>query len=180
MIFSLDYCSPHMATPSGSRKRPPPAKLAQPAKKRSRISSMVSTESDLSEGPSASGSCASLPHNVAVSLNRGRALTEHVFCKLTKRQIDASGNATDEHLGFVRLESRNATFSDARAAIQEDMDPESLPGDDWKFYLPPIGPMSKRQEGSFGSLSSFLLGQEFEGRLGDGSLTSPFIIYLLV
>lgn len=142
---------------------------------------MVSTESDLSEGPSASGSHASLPRRVAVNVNRGeRALNEHFFCKLRKRQIDASGNVTDEHLGFVRLESRNATFSDARAAIQEDMDPESLPGDAWKFYLPPIGPVSKRQEESFGSVSTFLLGQEFEGRLGDGSLNCPFILYLLV
>jgi hypothetical protein len=170
-----------MVSANGRRKRRPPAKFAQPAKKSSRISSMVTTESDLSEEPPASGSRARLPRIVAISPNHGeRALPEHFFCKLTKRQIDASGNETDKPLGFVRLESRNATFSDTRAAIQEDMDPESLPGDAWKFYLPPIGPVSKRQEESFGSVSSFLLSQEFEGRLGDGSLNSPFTIYLLV
>jgi hypothetical protein len=143
---------------------------------------MVSTESDLSEeGLAASGTRPGLPRNVAVNVKRGRkALTEHFYCKLTKRQIDALGSELDEHLGFVRLESRNATFSDARATIQEEMDPESLPENSWKFYLPPIGPVSKRQEQSFGSVSSFLLGQEFEGRLGDGSLDSPFILYLLV
>jgi hypothetical protein len=143
---------------------------------------MVSTESDLSEeGPPASPSRPGLPRSVSVNATRGgNALTEHCFCKLTKRQIDALGNELDEDLGFVRLRSLTATFSDARAAIQEEMDPETLPENEWKFYLHPIGPVSKRQELGFGSLSSFLLGQDFKGRLGDGSLDNPFLLYLLV
>ena len=54
-------------------------------------------------------------------------LSDEVFCKITKRTFDESGKDIDKNLGFVTLDSRDATFKDARAAIHEDMDPDCLP-----------------------------------------------------
>jgi hypothetical protein len=95
------------------------------------------------------------------------------YYRVIKRVRDKSGNEIDERLGFIPLESLKSTFLDARAAIQEDMDPETLPEEMWKFNLPSLGAVSKRQERSLGPVASFLQGT-FGPDIGDGSVENPF------
>lgn len=104
-------------------------------------------------------------------------LSDQVFCRVTKRTTDESSKDVDESLGFVTLNSRDATFKDARIAIRDEMDPESLPMD-WKFFLPPLGPVSHRQEVRLGPVASFLR-KTFEHRLGGGTVDNPFQIVLV-
>lgn len=121
------------------------------------------------------------PHDNCLSINFNRvehAAPEHVYCKLTKRFTDGK-DEKEVRVGFVQLESRNATFADARKAIQSQMDKDSLPDNSWKFYLPPVGPVSHKQEETLGSVLAFLQG-EMDGRLGNGSLEHPLELILLV
>lgn len=104
-------------------------------------------------------------------------LPKNLYCRVTKRTVDASDKEIDENLGFITLESSNATFVDARQVIQAEMDPESLPKE-WKFFLPPLGPVSRRQEARLGPVGTFLL-KTFDNKLGEGTVQKPFHIVLI-
>ena len=110
--------------------------------------------------------------------NSPRQVSIEMYCRVTKRGMDASDNEVDESLGFVTLETRTATFLDARSAIQNEMDPDSLPPIEWKFYLPNLGPVSHRQEQRLGPVAAFLQ-KTFGHRLGDGSVDNPFHLVLV-
>jgi hypothetical protein len=103
---------------------------------------------------------------------------DELFCRVTKRSFDASDKEVDESLGFITLGSNTATFVDAREAIQNEMDPDSLPKKDWKFHLPNLGPVSHRQEARLGPVAAFLH-KTFDVRLGDGSVENPFHIVIV-
>lgn len=105
------------------------------------------------------------------------SLTE-VYCRVIKREMDESGDDVDERLGFVTLESDKATFLDARLTIQDEMDPDSLPTDKWKFYLPSLGTVSNRQEQRLGPVAGFLR-KAFDAKLGDGSVENPFHLVIV-
>lgn len=107
-----------------------------------------------------------------------RKTPSNYYYTVFKRVRDESDHEVDERLGFIRLESLNSTFLDARAAIQEDMDPETLPGEMWKFNLPSLGVVSNRQERSLGPVASFLQGT-FGGHFGDGSVENPFHLVIV-
>jgi hypothetical protein len=85
----------------------------------------------------------------------------------------------DEQLGFFIMESRNASFADIRAAIAEEVDADSLPGDAWKFSVPSLGVISTMQEQLVGPVVAWLE-KRFGGRLGDGSAQNPFLLFLSV
>ena len=100
--------------------------------------------------------------------------TKEVHYTLIKCQKESVGDGSlDNRLGFVMLESRDATFADVRAAIEEEVDP----GDNWRFVVPSLGPVSRKQEECLGPVVSFLQ-RKFDDQLGDGSIDSPFELSL--
>ena len=84
----------------------------------------------------------------------------------------------DSHLGFLIMDTDNATFADVRAAIQDEFDPASFPGNTWKFALPSLGQISMKQEQLLGPVTSFIK-KAFADRLGNGSADNPFQLSLL-
>ena len=104
--------------------------------------------------------------------------TKPIHYKIIYRQ-KASGDV-DSHIGFLAVNSQqsDATFTDIRAMIHEELDPESLPKGDWKFVVPTLGPIGHRQESSIGPVAS-LYKRAFEGKLGDGSGFNPFELSLM-
>jgi hypothetical protein len=149
----------------------PPGK--RPAKKR-RTQKEPSDKQEKKHGGKKGGGSSSSASSARANL----MLSDEVFCRITKRTFDESGKDIDENLGFVTLDSRDATFKDTRAAIQEEMDPDSLPPNEWKFFLPPLGRVSHRQEGRLGSVASYLL-RTFQHRLGCGTVDDPFHIVIV-
>jgi hypothetical protein len=149
----------------------PPGK--RPAKKR-RTQKEPSDKQEKKHGGKKGGGSSSSASSARANL----MLSDEVFCRITKRTFDESGKDIDENLGFVTLDSRDATFKDTRAAIQEEMDPDSLPPKEWKFFLPPLGRVSHRQEGRLGSVASYLL-RTFQHRLGCGTVDDPFHIVIV-
>lgn len=122
-------------------------------------------------------------HAVAGSSDTANGLIPTpVHFKLISRQNDLAVEANvvthDDQLGFLIMDSRNATFVDVRAAIKEEFDPDTIPGSTWKFVLPSLGPISARQEQNLGSVARFFE-KAFEARLGDGSVDNPFQLSLL-
>jgi hypothetical protein len=106
-------------------------------------------------------------------------LPDELYCRVAKRTADTSNNENDENLGFVTLNSSDATFVDARSVIQNEMDPENLPSpNEWKFFLPSLGPVSHRQEARLGPVAAFLL-KTFDHRLGNGTVDNPFRIVIV-
>lgn len=105
-----------------------------------------------------------------------------IHFKLTRHQNNPTEDppttfSLDEQLGFFIMESRNASFADVRAAIAEEVDADSLPGDAWKFVVPSLGLISTKQEQLVGPVVSWL-DKTFGGRLGDGSAQNPFKLFL--
>jgi hypothetical protein len=96
-------------------------------------------------------------------------------------------------VGFVRLDSRQtATFADCREAIEEELASDgALPLHwEWRFLVPNLGPLSKKQESKFGPMLSFLknaappppLGGGVHAKninVGVGSLQNPVQITLV-
>lgn len=157
------------------RKRPrrpkesPEKQAAKPEKKRRRKGKKTDKEQ------SSSPTHTNLMDAMAAA---DQELPEEIYCRVTKRSVDTSGKEIDESLGFFTLESRDATFVDARDAIQNEMDPDSLPPKEWKFFLPRLGPVSHRQEARLGPVVAFLQ-KTFDHRLGNGSVDNPFHIAIV-
>ena len=84
----------------------------------------------------------------------------------------------DDPLGFLIMESRDASFADLRAAVEEELDPEWIPGSAWKFVLQSLGVITKKQEEALGPAASFFE-KAFKTRLGDGSVANPYQLALL-
>lgn len=98
----------------------------------------------------------------------------HVYCKILRR-VDHN----DVHVGFIRLKDpQNATFADARATAERELDPDVLPDNFWRFYIPTLGPMSIRQETEFGPMLQFI--QTTCGdNLGSGMVNFPLKLIIL-
>jgi len=76
--------------------------------------------------------------------------------------MDPSSNKTND-IGIILMPSRaDATFADARNLITADCGPAMMyaannnEDDDWVFFLPVLGPVSKKQEVSLGSVWKLL------------------------
>jgi hypothetical protein len=131
--------------------------------------------------PSTLGSASrtNLLHAVALHNTPAKLKTPSTcYCRVFKRESDDSDDEFDVRMGFITLASKDSTFLDARVSIQADMDPGSLPGETWKFYLPSLGTVSNRQEKRLGPVASFLQ-RTFGGQLGDGSVKNPFHLVLV-
>lgn len=69
------------------------------------------------------------------------------------------------------LEFRKSTFDDARKAIIDDLDQETLP-DDLRFYVPKLGPVSIKQEGQL-RIMPFLSSAARDLKLENGTSRHP-------
>lgn len=101
-----------------------------------------------------------------------------LFCKLSKCSNDGTSPTS---IGFIRLPSRaKATFEDARKAIEDELASDTFVAkQEWRFYVPNLGPMSRKQETTLGPLHSFLRLSTYGWTLGDGTtLMSP--LHLLI
>lgn len=96
-----------------------------------------------------------------------------LFCKVKKQD---SNDKTETSIGFINLPSRHtSTFADCRTMIESELD---LPdGSDWRFLLPNLGPVSKKQEAKFGAILPFLEASGVE--INDGSMKNPVKIVIV-
>lgn len=100
-----------------------------------------------------------------------------MFCKVKRKLLGAVDKV---EIGFVLLPCRfTSTFADVRRAISIDLD-EELPSNwDWRFYVPPLGPLSIKQESRFGAMLSFLRKAAPHSDIGEGSLQKPAQVVLV-
>ena len=102
------------------------------------------------------------------------------FCKVCRNDEVVSFanddcNAFDSSLnvGFVTLpSSKLSTFADARSIMKRDLDEDCLPSK-WKFYVPNLGPLSRKQETRCGPMLIFLKNATNTVQFGDGSSRNP-------
>ena len=88
-----------------------------------------------------------------------------------------------ETLGFCRLPSRKtSTFADARSVIGQEIDlPNGLQKDgSYKFFVPSLGPVSRKQETTLGPMWAFLRSSTNDARLGNGSVQHPCKVLIIV
>lgn len=108
------------------------------------------------------------------------ATSPKFFCKICKlsslkgappsRALESCSN-----IGFVTMPSRNSSnFADARSIMTRDLDEGCLPSK-WKFYVPCLGPLSRKQEKKFGPLLKFLKDVTNDG---DGSILKPLTVLI--
>lgn len=117
-----------------------------------------------------------------------------LFVKLLRKvslPIEGAGtssNSSEEsipgpakNVGFVTLESRkSSTFAEARTAIVRDLVPDVIPSsEEWKFFVPGLGPVSTKQETSLGPMFPFLRRTTNDPNLGDGTLLHPLKIFMV-
>ena len=115
-----------------------------------------------------------------------------------QQQIEDEENAyivhdsgCDVNIGFVTLSKSSSTFADARKKILSEIDDDMLTmsitptpagkkknNNNWKFYIPHLGPMSKKQETKYGCMYDMLM-RNGDGRIGNGTSRHPLkvIIY---
>ena len=105
---------------------------------------------------------------------------DQLFCKILRKIKNENENDMhDVNIGFITLSKTMSTFADARKKIIEDFDDDDdLMSRKWKFYIPHLGPMSEKQETSFGSVYNMLM-KNGDGRVGNGTSRHPLkvIIY---
>lgn len=101
-------------------------------------------------------------------------------CKLLKKSPQAF-NDTLSSVGFIKLPSRkNSTFEDARTLVETELVPDCLPAEkEWRFFIPTLGPMSRKQESTLGPLYKFLRLTTCDPNLGDGTLMHPLKLVIL-
>jgi hypothetical protein len=101
-----------------------------------------------------------------------------LYIKILNKIGSSSSDSNDglENVGFCKLPSRNTcTFADARRIIQAELVPDSLPATvDFKFSIPSLGPVARKQETSLGPLWALLRASTTDSAtLGDGSVLRP-------
>ncbi len=106
-------------------------------------------------------------------------------------------STSTRNIGFITIPDKSCTFDQAREVIEKDLDVESsddasgdcLPSK-FKFFVPNLGPMSRKQEQKFGPMLEFLSPADaedmsdnersrFAAQFGDGSKRNPLkvIVY---
>jgi hypothetical protein len=90
--------------------------------------------------------------------------------------LERVGNG-NRSVGFVQLQAvESLSFADVRTIIENELNSELVAG--WKFYVPPLGPISSRQEVSLGRMVSFLQSVYANGQLANGSAESPLQLFI--
>lgn len=110
-----------------------------------------------------------------------------LFCKILCKQASYNSETYPViesekicNVGFITLPSqKTSTFADARRAISSDLDEDSLPHSNWKFYIPKLGIMSLKQEDKIGSMLDLLRKTTNDERIGHGTCSSPLKIVIL-
>eukprot|EP00536_Pseudo-nitzschia_multiseries_P000917 jgi/Psemu1/250046/estExt_Genewise1Plus.C_110159 len=85
------------------------------------------------------------------------------------------------NIGFLKLASRKTnTFSDARAAIRQELVPDAISATaEWRFFVPGLGPVMQKQEAIMGPIYSFLRKTTRDSNLGDGTLMHPLKLFIV-
>ncbi|KAL3911205.1 MAG: hypothetical protein SGILL_007373 [Bacillariaceae sp.] len=85
------------------------------------------------------------------------------------------------NVGFVKLPSRKTnSFADARKAINKELDDISTQATaKWRFHIPGLGPVARKQEDTMGPMFSFLRRSTLNVNLGDGTLLDPLKVFLV-
>lgn len=104
------------------------------------------------------------------------SLSQKLYCQVNRQKLDGIGS---DNLGFVRVDSlENSTFSHVRTVITNDLE-ETVPrGWDWRFFVPPLGRVSLKQEDKFGAMLPFLRAAA-AGDVGRGTIDSPIAVELV-
>jgi hypothetical protein len=107
-----------------------------------------------------------------------------LFCTLFKKLVASETNSSTEaveNIGFVKLKSRKTcTFAEARDVIQEELVPDCIsPEVEWRFFVPPLGPVSSKQEKSLGPMLPFLKSTTTDANLGNGNLLHPLKVVIV-
>ena len=116
-----------------------------------------------------------------------------LVCKILRRLPAGAGCTSvtegmefSSNLGFITMPSRqSATFAAIRRAVESDLDDDMLPTDEkgarkrWKFYIPKLGPMSLKQEGSLGNAHEFLRSTTDDMNLGNGTASNPLKVVIM-
>jgi hypothetical protein len=112
-----------------------------------------------------------------------------LFVKLLQKvSLPIEGGNSEEgspspakNVGFVTLESRkSSTFAEARTAIVANLVPDVIPAsEEWKFFVPGLGPVSAKQETSLGPMFPFLRRTTTDHNLGDGTLLHPLKVFIV-
>lgn len=121
---------------------------------------------------------------VASTINQAAdsATDEELFCKLLKKNLIGTSELSSlENIGFVKLPSRNkSTFEEARKLVDEELSPDYLKaGQAWRFFVPQLGPMSRKQESSLGPMYKFLRLTTCDSSLGDGTPMNPLKVVIM-
>jgi hypothetical protein len=100
-----------------------------------------------------------------------------LYCRLSRRKCNGRSLTS---LGFIKLPSRaKSTFEDARRAIETELVPDAIAeNQEWRFFVPSLGPMSRKQESTLGTLYRFLRLSTCDSTMGDGTLMNP--LHLIV
>ena len=89
-------------------------------------------------------------------------------------------NKVCRNMGFAKLSSlKSSTFADARITILEDLKEMVAVRNEWRFFVPGLGPVSLKQETNLGPIYSFLRRTTMDRNLGDGTLLQPLKIFLV-
>ncbi len=107
------------------------------------------------------------------------------FCKICRNddavnytKDDCDAFESSSNVGFVTMpSSQRSTFADARSFMTSDLDEDCLPSK-WKFYVPHLGPLSKKQECCLGPMLSFLMNATNTVQFGDGSSRNPLKVVI--
>jgi hypothetical protein len=107
-------------------------------------------------------------------------------CKLLQRAPDipntsVANESSLSNIGFIKLPSRKkSTFEEARKIIEQELIPDCLSREkEWMFFVPSLGPMSRKQESTLGPLYQFLRLTTCDPNLGDGTLMHPLKLVIL-
>jgi len=95
--------------------------------------------------------------------------------------LQESKNRTSfcRNVGFVKVASRkSSTFADARTSILKGLEILSS-ASEWRFYVPGLGPVSRKQETKFGGIFAFLRQTTQDQHLGEGTLLHPLKVFII-
>lgn len=91
---------------------------------------------------------------------------------------DNNSNKPCRNVGFVRLPSlKSSTFEDVRTSMFQEEIP--MTSNEWRFFVPGLGPVSLKQEQTLGPIYSFLRRTTMDKNLGDGTALRPLKIFLV-
>lgn len=108
---------------------------------------------------------------VASAIQQAESMEDgELYCKIVRYTTEKESLS---NVGFVKLPSRvHSSFEDARKAMEEQV--ETLnPTIEWRFFVPKLGPMSRKQESTLGPIFKFLRLATCDPNLGDGTLMNP-------